>query len=547
MIDWEEEEKYKQSTSISVEFGNRSQVVDSLTRRSTVFEVLHRLLQQLELQEGKWVFIEVWRGVERPLPPRTRILRVWHAWCNEQRHVIYKIQKATPNQSRFHQHPKKRRRPIIKGPERYIEETWTDTDSISSDSSDSVLDDSINTSDSDSESDELNDFPLKEVLISRVTEQSTHLEKLSRVESELDERIRFIENNIHVNSLCNSIQDYKEQTQLLEARLCSTNLTIVGLQQSIRDETINCAPDEVTLMSHIQQERARLEAGIKRQIMINDRLELEALELSRERSVLAGSVTARQELLSNCGLTSTVSSDHNSDSEFYVNNQLEVSLDNSCYLDGTVDRFMDVSIYNDEADDDADDEDAEDYSDTGRLSSRDSYDLSDVMVTNVPCSPRDSQVSQCYNCPDCKRPKNRQSGSSDSGNVSDDSKITSLSSDALSFTDSAISSVSSAENYACNAGTCGNAKLPVSPPKANLWKTESTDNESDIFTSREVYAKQLRKNSKIIRSASTKKHANGASISKPTLIKSKDHMPLYKPIELAQTDHLNVRIIETLV
>ena len=45
---------------------------------------------------------------------------------------------------------------FILGPERYIEETWTDTDSISSDSSDSVLDDSINTSDSDSESDELN-------------------------------------------------------------------------------------------------------------------------------------------------------------------------------------------------------------------------------------------------------------------------------------------------------------------------------------------------------------------------------------------------------
>ena len=134
------------------------------------------------------------------------------------------------------------------------------------------------------------------------------------------------------------------------------------------------------------------------------RLEVEALELSRERSVLADSVTARQELLSKCGLSNTTvaPSDSNSDNEFYATNQLEVSLDNSCYLDGTVDRFIDVSMYDDDADDDADDEDAEDSSDTGRLSSRDSYDLSDVMVNNVTCSPRDSQVSQCYNCPDCK-------------------------------------------------------------------------------------------------------------------------------------------------
>jgi len=53
------------------------------------------------------------------------------------------------------------------------------------------------------------------VLISRVTEQSTQLEKLAKVETDLDERIRFIENDIHVNSLFNSIHDYKEQVKHL--------------------------------------------------------------------------------------------------------------------------------------------------------------------------------------------------------------------------------------------------------------------------------------------------------------------------------------------
>jgi len=112
---WRKTAKIIKSTSICVEFDNRAQVVDNLTRRSTVFEVLHRLLQELNLQEGNWVFVEQWRGVERPLPPRTRILRVWHAWCNEQRNVTFKLQKAAANQQRFHQHPKKRRRPIVKG------------------------------------------------------------------------------------------------------------------------------------------------------------------------------------------------------------------------------------------------------------------------------------------------------------------------------------------------------------------------------------------------------------------------------------------------
>lgn len=297
MIDWDEEEKYKQSTSICVEFDNRAQVVDNLTRRSTVFEVLHRLLQELNLQEGNWVFVEQWRGVERPLPPRTRILRVWHAWCNEQRNVTFKLQKAAANQQRFHQHPKKRRRPIVKGPGRYIEETWTDTDSVSSDSSDSVLDDSINTSDSESENDDLNDSLARDDALSRVREQSAQLEKLSLFDKDLDERIRVIEKNIHVASLCNSIQDYKEQTQLLDDRLCSTKLAIVGLQQTIRDEKRVAKREhsaEDALLAKIESERGRLEAEIKKQMVVNDRLEVEAFELSEESNALADSVSARQ-------------------------------------------------------------------------------------------------------------------------------------------------------------------------------------------------------------------------------------------------------------
>ena len=44
---------------------------------------------------------------------------------------------------------------VILGPGRFVGETWGDTDSVSSDSSDSMLDDSLNTSDSDSENEDL--------------------------------------------------------------------------------------------------------------------------------------------------------------------------------------------------------------------------------------------------------------------------------------------------------------------------------------------------------------------------------------------------------
>jgi hypothetical protein len=108
-------EKYKHGSAISVEFGSKFQLIGDLSRRSTVFEVVQRLLKDLSLNDGKWVLVETWRGVERPLPPRTRILRVWHSWCAEQRHVKFTLRAANDTSYRYHCTAKKRRRPIIKG------------------------------------------------------------------------------------------------------------------------------------------------------------------------------------------------------------------------------------------------------------------------------------------------------------------------------------------------------------------------------------------------------------------------------------------------
>lgn len=528
MIDYEEEEKYKQSTSISVQYGanGETKIIDALTRRSTVFEVLHRLMSELELKDGNWVFVEVWRGVERPLPPRTRILRVWHAWCNEQRHVTFKLQRAKPQQAHFHQHPKKRRRPLVKGPGRFVGETWGDTDSVSSDSSDSMLDDSLNTSDSDSENEESREAEQRLAAISRIKEMDQELKFITEREHELDERIRATERTIHLNSLSESIQDYKDQTQLLEARLCSTKLTIVGLEQSVREaEKLSGLTDAEI---YIQNERLRLEAEIQHQIRINDRLEQEAVELDRERLQLADSVLARQRILSQVGLSPAHAPPSElSDSEFYSSNLLEVSLENSFSsrtgLNGTVGRFTDVSQMSQRTgsdDDDADDEDQSDLSDTGRLSSRDSFDFTAnqnaaeaeaLPSGHTATATAAEQAGHCYKCNDCakisRNGRNRQSGSSDSGNVSDDSKITNSSlGDSFSFTDSAISSISSQETERKDEKNLSIIEQIEKSEKPQLWKrTESTDNESDVFNSREIYADQLRKNSQIIRQASVRK------------------------------------------
>lgn len=408
-------------------------------------------------------------------------------------------------------------------------ETWGDTDSVSSDSSDSMLDDSLNTSDSDSENEDLQESEQRLAAISRIKDMDEELKFITQREAELDERIRAIERTIHINSLCESIQDYKDQTQLLEARLCSTNLTIVGLQQSVTEAEKISGLSQAEIQ--LQNERLRLEAEIQHQIRINDRLEQEAVELDRERLQLADSVLTRQRILSQVGLSPAHAISDFSDSEFYSSNLLEVSLENSFSsrtglngtgLNGTLGRFADVSQMTQRNDsEDADDEDQSDLSDTGRLSSRDSYDFSANQITAVAPEPAALTTSTlasatvateyCSKCSDCSKisrtGRNRQSGSSDSGNVSDDSKITNSSlGDSFSFTDSAISSISSQETERKDEKNLSIIDQIDKSEKPQLWKrTESTDNESDIFNSREIYANQLRKNSQIIRQASVRK------------------------------------------
>ena len=46
------------------------------------------------LHPSQLVIVESWRKVERPLPPRTRILKVWKSWRSEQKYVKYFLKPA---------------------------------------------------------------------------------------------------------------------------------------------------------------------------------------------------------------------------------------------------------------------------------------------------------------------------------------------------------------------------------------------------------------------------------------------------------------------
>lgn len=86
-------------------------LVSGLTRRTTCADVVQVLLEDQNLQQGdsaamlsgspqSYCVVEKWRGFERILPNKTKILRLWGAWGDEQRNVrfvLVKNEASLPN------------------------------------------------------------------------------------------------------------------------------------------------------------------------------------------------------------------------------------------------------------------------------------------------------------------------------------------------------------------------------------------------------------------------------------------------------------------
>lgn len=98
-------------SKISVWVCREEKLVSGLSRRTTCADVVKVLLEDQNLQQGasaamlsgspqSYCIVEKWRGFERILPNKTKILRLWSAWGDEQenvRFVLVKNEASLPN------------------------------------------------------------------------------------------------------------------------------------------------------------------------------------------------------------------------------------------------------------------------------------------------------------------------------------------------------------------------------------------------------------------------------------------------------------------
>ncbi|XP_026222311.1 ras association domain-containing protein 10 [Anabas testudineus] len=96
---------------ISVWVCREEKLVSGLTKRTTCADVVQVLLDDQNLRQGasaamlsgspqSYCVVEKWRGFERILPNKTKILRLWSAWGDEQenvRFVLVKNEASLPN------------------------------------------------------------------------------------------------------------------------------------------------------------------------------------------------------------------------------------------------------------------------------------------------------------------------------------------------------------------------------------------------------------------------------------------------------------------
>ncbi|KAM7406109.1 hypothetical protein PAMP_000508 [Pampus punctatissimus] len=94
-----------EESKISVWVCREEKVVLGLSKRTTCADVVQVLLEERNTQHGlsaaslsgclqPYCIVEKWRGFERILPHKTKILRLWVAWGEEQRNVKFVLVKS---------------------------------------------------------------------------------------------------------------------------------------------------------------------------------------------------------------------------------------------------------------------------------------------------------------------------------------------------------------------------------------------------------------------------------------------------------------------
>ncbi|XP_049340223.1 ras association domain-containing protein 10 [Astyanax mexicanus] len=81
---------------VSVWVCREEKLVSGLSRRTTCADVVRALLeeQRSAAPPRSYCIVEKWRGYERALPARTRLLRLWTAWGREREHVRFVLVRS---------------------------------------------------------------------------------------------------------------------------------------------------------------------------------------------------------------------------------------------------------------------------------------------------------------------------------------------------------------------------------------------------------------------------------------------------------------------
>ncbi|CAN9507091.1 unnamed protein product [Ophioblennius macclurei] len=88
-----------EDNKISVWVCREEKLVFGLSKRTSCADVVKVLLEEQNSQHGlsaaqAYCIVEKWRGFERTLPNKTKILRLWTAWGEEQRNVKFVLVKS---------------------------------------------------------------------------------------------------------------------------------------------------------------------------------------------------------------------------------------------------------------------------------------------------------------------------------------------------------------------------------------------------------------------------------------------------------------------
>eukprot|EP00061_Rhincodon_typus_P017113 g45668.t1 len=92
----------QEKCKLSVWLCQEEKLVSGLTRRTTCADVVAALLEEsrrsgspaLSGEPSSYCLVEKWRGFERTLPDKTRILRLWNAWGDERERVTFVLLKS---------------------------------------------------------------------------------------------------------------------------------------------------------------------------------------------------------------------------------------------------------------------------------------------------------------------------------------------------------------------------------------------------------------------------------------------------------------------